>query len=134
MEERGLRCRCLVPWLAARSKLEMLGTKNLLKNRRLARAISDAGFGEFIRSHVGIQGPVAWKNARQSREVLPVIKVVLHLSPKEGRPQTPRPLDVFELPYGTSAGRECRRKHFRRRFENLSRGTLGISLWRHSRT
>jgi len=43
-------------------------------------------------------------------------------------------LDVFELPYRTSAGRECRRKHFRRRFENLSRGTLGISLWRHGKT
>src|SRR5438477_8215676 len=70
MEERGLRCRCLVPWLAARSKLEMLGTKNLLKNRRLARAISYAVFGLIIQTHVGIQGPVAWKNARQSRQVL----------------------------------------------------------------
>ena len=29
--------------------VETLGTKNLLKNRRLARAISDAGFGEFVR-------------------------------------------------------------------------------------
>src|SRR5438270_8360068 len=28
---------------------------------------------------------------------IPVIKVVLHWSPKECRPQTPRPLDVFEL-------------------------------------
>ncbi|PYT95365.1 MAG: hypothetical protein DMG38_27470, partial [Acidobacteria bacterium] len=28
--------------------VETLGTKNLLKNRRLARAISDAGFGEFV--------------------------------------------------------------------------------------
>ena len=29
--------------------VETLGTKNLLKNRRLARAILDAGFGEFVR-------------------------------------------------------------------------------------
>src|SRR2546430_14417159 len=29
--------------------VETLRTKNLLKNRRLARAISDAGFGEFVR-------------------------------------------------------------------------------------
>ena len=29
--------------------VETLGTKNLLKNRRLARAISDAGTGEFVR-------------------------------------------------------------------------------------
>src|SRR5437868_11691627 len=28
--------------------VETLGTKNILKNRRLARAISDAGFGEFV--------------------------------------------------------------------------------------
>src|SRR5437588_4534922 len=29
--------------------VETLGTKNLLRNRRLARAILDAGFGEFVR-------------------------------------------------------------------------------------
>ena len=29
--------------------VETLGTKNMLKNRRLARVISDAGFGDFIR-------------------------------------------------------------------------------------
>jgi IS605 OrfB family transposase len=29
--------------------VETLGTKNLLKNGRLARAIADAGFGDFLR-------------------------------------------------------------------------------------
>ena len=29
--------------------VETLRTKNMLKNRRLARAISDAGFGDFLR-------------------------------------------------------------------------------------
>src|SRR5437588_170548 len=62
--------------------------------------------------YVGIQMPVVRKDAGQSRQVLSVVKVVLHLPREECRTPTPRPLAVPPLQNRTSAGRKCHRKHF----------------------
>ncbi|PYU19136.1 MAG: IS200/IS605 family transposase [Acidobacteria bacterium] len=83
---------------------------------------------------VEVDPQVVRKDARQSRHVLSVVKVVLHLPREECRTPTPRPLAVPPLQNRTSAGRKCHRKHFRRGFENLSRRTLGSRLWRPSKT
>src|SRR5207253_11511382 len=54
--------------------------------------------------HVGIQMQVVRKDAGQSRHLLSVVKVVLHLPPEECRTQTPRPLALPPLQNRTSAG------------------------------
>src|SRR5438309_5387679 len=113
--------------------VETLRTKNMLKNRRSSSCHFGCWFWR-LPPHVGIQMQVVRKDAGQSKHVLSVVKVVLHLPPEECRTPTPRPLAVPPLQNRTSAGRKCHRKHFRRGFENLSRGTLGSRLWRHSKT
>src|SRR5256884_218676 len=62
------------------------------------------------------------------------LEVVLRLPSEERRTQTPRPLEVPPLQHGTPARRKRCRQYLCRRFANLSRGTLGIRLWRHSKT
>ena len=59
---------------------------------------------------------------------------MLRLPSEERRTQTPRPLEVPPLQHGTPARRKRCRQYLCRRFANLSRGTLGIRLWRHSKT
>src|SRR5436853_6437516 len=56
------------------------------------------------------------------------------LPSEERRTQTRRPLEVPPLQNGTPAGRKRCRPYLCRGFANLSRGTLGIRLWRHSKT
>src|SRR5204863_7354305 len=77
---------------------------------------------------------MVWANARQGRHVLPIVKVVLHLPCQERRTQVARPLAMSKLPDGPPAGRKRRRQSVCRGLENLSRGTLGDSLWRHGKT
>ena len=62
------------------------------------------------------------------------IQVVLHLSSEECRTQTPGALDLLELRHRAAARRERRGQSICRALEKLSRGTLGISLWRHTTT
>src|SRR5205807_4585564 len=77
---------------------------------------------------------MVWANARQGRQVLPIVQVVLHLPCPERRTPVARPLAMSQLPDGPPAGRKRRRQSVCRGLENLSRGTLGDSLWRHGKT
>src|SRR6266705_1623779 len=108
----------------------------MLKNGRLARVISDAGFGDFIRM---LEYKCKWYGRTLVKvdtffPVLPIVKVVLHLPCQERRTQVARPLAMSKLPDGPPAGRKRRRQSVCRGLENLSRGTLGDSLWRHGKT
>src|SRR5437667_7886659 len=88
----------------------------------------------LVKKNAGIQMHMVWANARQGRQVLPIVKVVLHLPCPERRTPVARPLAMSQLPDGPPAGRKRRRQSVCRGLENLSRGTLGDSLWRHGKT
>src|SRR5436853_5858887 len=73
---------------------------------------------------------VVRKDAGQSRHVLSVVKVVLHLPPEECRTPTARPLAVPPLQNRTSAGRVFGRTdagagHQASRTQGFSFGMLG---------
>ncbi len=89
---------------------------------------------QFGTHRAGIQMHMVWANARQGRQVLPIVQVVLHLPCPERRTPVARPLAMSQLPDGPPAGRKRRRQSVCRGLENLSRGTLGDSLWRHGKT
>src|SRR2546430_9525454 len=60
-----------------------------------------------IHWHAGIQMHMVWANARQGRQVLPIVKVVLHLPCPERRTPVARPLAMSQLPDGPPAGRNA---------------------------
>src|SRR6266566_5882720 len=113
--------------------VETLCTKNMLKNGRLARVISDAGFGDFI-------GMLEYKCKWYGRTLVKVdtffpsskLCCICHVKNVELQWQ-----DRWPCP-------NCKTDHqrdenavvnlFVEGFQNLSRGTLGDSVWRHGKT
>lgn len=58
--------------------IEDLAPKNMVKNHKLARSISDASWGG-VPAAVGVQGGVVWETGGYGRSVLSVLPALLHL-------------------------------------------------------
>ena len=88
--------------------VEDLNVAGMLRNRRLARRIADAGFGE-IRRQLGVQDRVERRPARRGRPLVPVLEDLLGLRRGENQAAPCRAhLHLRHLRPGPGPGRQRR--------------------------